>query len=172
MADAGLLQDQRVELIEGEVIEMPPQNNPHFLAIGLLQEALRAAFPPAQYWVRPQGPINLGRKSEPEPDIAVVPGALRDYRDHPTSALLIVEVSDTTLTYDRTRKARLYAQAGIPDYWVLDLVHRQIEVCRSPQQDPAAGTWSYADTRTLTPADTITPLAAPGALIPVADLLP
>jgi Uma2 family endonuclease len=171
MADAGLFQDQRVELIEGEIIDMAPQNNPHMVAIGLTQRALTRAFPESSFWIRIQGPLHLGTDNEPEPDLVIVPGTPRDYQDHPTSALLIVEVSESTLSFDRTRKSRLYAEAGIADYWILNLVDRQLEVCRNPRQD-SAKTWSYADTRTLTPADTISPLAAPTASIRVADLLP
>lgn len=170
MADLGMFEGQRVELIEGEIIEMAPQKSQHFLGISLVQDALRAAFP-SGHWVRAQGPLNLAGGSEPEPDVSVVLGTAREYLDHPTSALLVVEVSETSLSFDRTRKVRLYARAGIPDYWILNVVDRQLEIRRNPRQD-SPNTWSYADTRIFTQADTVSPLAAAHASIPVADLLP
>src|SRR6266853_670905 len=125
MAELGLFDGQRVELVDGEIMQMPPQKNWHFVTIKLVEEALESAFGPG-YWVRTQGPINLGATSEPEPDIAVVAGKPRDYRAHPNAALLVVEVSDTTLAYDRGRKASLYASASIADYWIVNLIDRQL----------------------------------------------
>ncbi len=120
-------------------------------------------------------PIDLGRRTQPEPDAAVVAGQPRDFANHPRNALLIVEVSDTSLNYDRRVKAHLYAQAGFLDYWIVNLVHRQLEVHRNPQPDPDPihkGRFHYADV-TIVPADGFaTPLAAPGARVAVADLLP
>ena len=110
-----------MELIEGEVVDMPPQKNAHYTAILLAQRALERAFGP-NYVVRVQGPLDLGERSQPEPDLAVVPGSPRDYRDHPKTASLVVEVSDSTLVFDRERKARLFAKAGIPEYWIINLV--------------------------------------------------
>ncbi|HZZ42159.1 MAG TPA: Uma2 family endonuclease [Tepidisphaeraceae bacterium] len=170
MADLGLFNEQRVELIEGEILEKAPQKNPHFLTIALVQDALKTAFP-AEFWIRPQGPLHFGDRNEPEPDIAVVRGIPRDFQDHPTTALLIVEVSETTLRYDRGRKARLYARFGIADYWIVNLVDRQLEICRKPIQD-AAGNWSYSEMRTLAADESIAALAAPQVAIAVSDLLP
>jgi Uma2 family endonuclease len=123
---------------------------------------------------RLQAPLHLGPRSAPEPDAAVVPGGPRDYTatGHPTTALLIVEVSDTTLSYDRGRKASLYARAGIADYWILNLV-QQLEVHRWPVPDPTQHyRHGYADVLILTPQDHIAPLAAPKKRVAVADLLP
>lgn len=171
MADLGMFEGQRVELIEGEIINMAPQKSQHFVALDKTQEILRNVFPSPGHWVRAQGPITLADGSEPEPDISVVLGKRSDYPDHPTSAVLLVEVSETTLSFDRTRKVHLYAQAGIPEYWILNLIDRQLEVGRNPRQD-SANSWSYADTRVFTSRETVSPLAAPQASIPVADLLP
>ena len=115
MADLGMFRDQRVELIEGTIVQMPPQKNFHVIGIGLVEQRPRAAFGP-RYWVRIQAPLHLGPRSAPEPDVAVVPGGSRDYTrtGHPTTALLIVEVSETTLAYDRGRKASLYARTRSP----------------------------------------------------------
>ena len=174
MADLGLFRDQRVELIEGTIVQMPPQKNFHVIGIGLVEQAMQAAFGP-RHWVRTQAPLHLGRRSAPESDIAVVPGGPRDYAaaGHPTTALLIVEVSDTTLAYDRGRKASLYARAKIADYWILDLVHRRLEVRRNPVPDVSQHYgWRYQDVLLLGPPDRIAPLAAPKKRVAVADLLP
>jgi Uma2 family endonuclease len=174
MAEAGLFLDCRVELIEGEIVEMPPQKNFHAAAISLTQDALNAAFGPG-HWVRVQMSLDLTPLSVPDPDLAVVPGSPRQVKSaqNPTTALLIVEVSETTLRFDRGRKASLYARAGIADYWIVNLVDRQLEVRRNPVSDgnqPYG--FRYADEMILSPADFVTPLGAPQARISVVDLLP
>lgn len=174
MAELGLFVGQRVELIGGEIIEMPPQRNQHAIATGLVQDALAAAFGPG-VWVRIQMPLHLHRLSAPEPDVAVVAGRPRDYlaTGHPTAARLVAEISDTTLPFDRRFKASLYAAGGIEEYWIVNLVDRRLEVHRRPGPDPrqkyGAG---YADRVALDENESVTPLAAPGARIAVAELLP
>ncbi len=172
LGDLGFFNGKRVELIDGEIIQMPAMKNPHAVSLGLTEDALRRAFGP-KCWVRPQVPLVLGRWSEPEPDLAVVPGGPRDYTDHPTSALLVVEISDTSLWFDRTHKARDYARSGIADYWIVNLVDRQLEVHRQPQRDPARGRrFLYGSRTILTTGNVVSPLAAPHATIAVDDLLP
>src|SRR5262245_54004413 len=117
MAALGLFRHQRVELIEGVIIQMPPMLEPHAAGIEKTRRALEAVFGP-DHWARAQMPLHLRRRSAPYPDIAVVPGGPGDYQTAPTTALLVCEISDTTLTYDRGRKASLYASAGISDYWI------------------------------------------------------
>src|SRR5262249_8990442 len=158
--------------IEGEILVMSPQGGPHVVALGLAEAALDAAFGTG-FWARTRVPLLLGLATDPEPDVAVVPGGPRDYLDHPTTALLVVEVSDTTLAYDRGDKACLYAAAGIADYWVVDLAHRQLIVLRDPRPDPARthGT-VYSSIQSLASGNSVSPLAAPHASIAVADLLP
>src|SRR5262249_3117373 len=132
----------------------------------------RAAFG-VGFWIRTQAVLNLGPESEPEPDLSVVPGGPRDYPEHPKTALLVVEVSDTTLWLDRTRKRPLYASAGLADYWIVNLVDRQVEVHRNPIADSAAPLgFRYADVTIHGPGDFLSPLAAPSARVAVADLLP
>jgi Uma2 family endonuclease len=168
-----LLAGKRVELIEGEIIEMSPVYSPHVTGVMLTDEVLRAAF--GKGWViREEKPLSLGADSDPEPDLAVVPGKLRDYKDaHPTTAALVIEVSESTLGYDRNQKASLYAKAGIADYWVVNLVHRQVEVYRRPIADAAAPYgFSYGELSIFKEGDTVAPLAKPKVKIAVADLLP
>src|SRR5262245_27044206 len=125
MADLCWFQDQRVELIDEEIIERSPQRNQHSVALLLVEEALRAAFGNG-FWIRTQLPLHLASESEPEPDVAVVPGRAREYHEHPTTALLVVEVSDATLGFDSKRKASLYASAHIADYWIVNLADERL----------------------------------------------
>jgi Uma2 family endonuclease len=163
----------QIELLEGLLIVREPQHSPHATATRLVQEALRTAFGPG--WdVRAGLPLALGRLSEPEPDVSVVRGSPRDYRDaHPTYAVVAVEVAGPSLLLDRTRKARIYARAGIPDYWIVNLVSRVLEVYRDPVVlDRTRRRWEYRMVRSLGPDESISPLAAPHARIAVADLMP
>jgi Uma2 family endonuclease len=159
--------DLRAELLDGQIVEkMSPQGSRHTTALRLVTRALEVAFGDGVD-VRAQAPLSAGARSQPEPDVAVVPGSVRDYRDaHPEEALLVVEVADTTLRTDRGRKARIYAQAGFPEYWIVNLPGACLEVHRDPAGD------AYRTKTTLAAGDTVAPLARPGAAIPVADLLP
>lgn len=164
----------RTQLIEGEIIEMPPQKNFHALGISLTHDALRAWFG-AGYWVRVQMSLDLTPLSVLDPDLAVVPGNPRDFKsnDNPTTALLIVEVSETTLRFDTGAKASLYAKAGILDYWVLNLRQNRLEIRRQPVADPTQKYgWGYSSVDLLSPGESASPLALPAANISVRDLLP
>lgn len=166
--------DRRVELIGGEIYEVPPQSNIHANGIEAVAENMRAVFA-GNYWVRVQMPLDLSPYSVPDPDVAVVVGARKTHtgRENPTDAILVVEVSDSSLRDDRTRKMSMYAAAGIRDYWIVNLVDRQLEVYRDYIADPAQPFGVRYDTTTiLRPGDTVSPLAAPTAVIAVADLLP
>lgn len=167
MIDAGVFgPDDRLELLDGEVVEMAPQKSRHATAILLLESALRRAMGEATT-IRVQLPLRISEQSEPEPDIAVVTGSPRDYRDaHPETALLVVEVSETTRAYDRGRKLAAYARAGIPEYWILDVVAETLEICRRPMGE------DYAERRILKAGESVTPQAAPTVTITVIDLLP
>src|SRR6516164_2581693 len=107
LADLGCFDQRRVELIEGEIIEMPVPKPPHVTSVSLTEDVLRIVFG-VGFGIRTQSLLNLGAMSDAEPDISVVPGTPRDYTEHPTGALLVVEVSETTLAYDRGRKGSLY----------------------------------------------------------------
>jgi Uma2 family endonuclease len=174
MIDAGVLTpDDHVELIDGEIITVTPQKSRHATAVRLAEIALRHAFG-EQFDVRSQLPIALDSASEPEPDVAIVAGSPRDYRDaHPSTALLIVEVADASLVFDRTTKASLYARAGIADYWLVNLVDEVIEVHRNPQRSTEAPPgWRYAAVERYSSQDRVAPLAQPDHNILVQDLLP
>ncbi|HEX9940399.1 MAG TPA: Uma2 family endonuclease [Thermoanaerobaculia bacterium] len=156
----------RVELVDGVLYEMSPQNSLHAAGVRAANEALRPVFTEG-YDIRSQFPLALGDDSEPEPDIAVVPGTWGDYIDsHPTTAVLVVEVADSSLYHDRKRKGRLYARAGIPEYWLLNLVKGCLQVYRNPKDGV------YTTRFVLRAGDTVSPLARPEASIPVASLLP
>ena len=162
-----------VELLGGALIVAEPQSGPHYTAIRLVEEALRRAFGP-DWQIRNQGPIALDDESEPEPDVAVAAGSVRDYsREHPARPVLIVEVAASSLSLDRDHKGSLYARAGLADYWIVNLVSRVLEVYREPVPDAAAAFgWRYRSIRTLDVEGAVAPLAAPTAVIRVADLLP
>jgi Uma2 family endonuclease len=174
LVDLGAFQPgERLELVGGALLVRDPQGGPHATAVGLAQDALREAFGTG-WTVRAQSPIALDEESEPEPDIAVVPGHRRDYRGgHPSHPVLIVEVADSSLPLDRREKASLYARARIADYWIVNLVDSILEVYREPVADPDAPYgWHYRSTAILHAGDGVTPLAGSCSTVPVFDLLP
>jgi len=169
-----MFRDARVELIEGKVIAMPPQMEPHAVGVILAGEVMRRAFGEG-FTVRQQMPLQLGNRSKPEPDVAVVTGGPRASLKSgaPAAAALIIEISDATLRHDRGKKALLYARSGFADYWIVNLVDRQLEVHRDPIADPATKRgFRYNSIQVLKPGEAIAPLAAPGASVAVNDLLP
>lgn len=165
VALGGFAPGKRIELIEGELIEIMPQNPPHASAIELAEEVCRRILL-SGFRVRVQLPLRFAT-SVPEPDIAVVEGSLRSFSSsHPTTAALVVEVSDTTLEYDQTTKAMVYAAAGIEDYWIVNLNERTLEVRRQP------GPGGYRSLQTWIETDVVSPLFNPSASVLVKDLLP
>jgi len=162
----------KVELLGGQLCVSEPQNNPHAMAISLGLEVLQKALVPGWH-VRVQLPIALDDESEPEPDLAIVPGGPRDYVDHPSKPALVVEVADSSLALDREHKGSLYARARLPEYWIVNLVDRVLEVYRDPGPDASASYgWAYRAVQNLGATEHATLLAAPTARIAVADLLP
>src|SRR3989449_7061646 len=146
LIDIGVFRaDEPLELLGGELIVSEPQNSAHYTAIGLVEDALRAALEPG-WLVRSQGPIALDDESEPEPDVAVTRGARRSYsRQHPSRPALVVEVAESSLAFYREHKGSLYARAGLDDYWIVNLVDRVLEVYRRPVPDPSAPFgWRYS----------------------------
>lgn len=163
----------RVELLDGVLVAREPQGGLHATAVGLARRALERAFG-SRYHVREEKPVALDDTSEPEPDVVVVRGGLREYRDtHPARPVLIVEVADSSLALDRLRKGGLYARAGLPEYWIVNLLDEVLEVYRDPERTASrrAG-FKYASVRLLKRNATVTPLDAPRTRIRVASLLP
>ena len=169
----GVFQGEPLELIGGQLVVAEPQGSYHASAITRVDYALRAIVPPG-WIVRLQAPVSLDEESEPEPDVAVVPGRPGDYRDsHPAHPALLVEVAESSLELDRTRKGSLYARAGVADYWIVNLVEGVVEVYRDPAPDASAAFryWYRSITR-LAPPASVVPLAFSGERIELADILP
>jgi len=165
IAETGVFDGERVELIEGEVVQMSPIGPAHTVSVHAVFACLLSLLG-EHYFVRMQSPLSLG-DSEPEPDVAVVSGKPGDYREaHPTSAVLAVEVAQSSLDYDRVVKGRLYAQAGIPEYWLVNLEERCVEVYRDPSADRG-----YRFKRIYTPGETFSCLQKPDSPISVETLI-
>jgi Uma2 family endonuclease len=166
---AGIL-DFHYELVAGDIIRTPGQSVPHRHAVMLLTVSLAMAF--GADFVQSQATIDIAPEdhptSEPEPDVAVMNVPMTALTGNPTATqvVLVVEVSDTTLQYDLTVKAGLYARAQIAEYWVVDINNRQLHVHRQPQNGAYRSVVPYPDTAT------VAPLAAPNSPTLVAQLLP
>ncbi|MEM9772115.1 MAG: Uma2 family endonuclease [Cyanobacteria bacterium P01_D01_bin.73] len=161
MVDAGLLAERRVELIDGDIVEMVPEGPEHAGRGETLAMILRRKLGD-RAWIREARPIELAN-SEPEPDIAVVNPAKVPYLSHHPRVediFLVIEISKSTLQTDLTRKRDLYARSGIPEYWVVDLQNRRLEVFRSPNDG------TYQEQRSLeNTGEAIAPIAFPDCLI-------
>lgn len=135
MARTGILaEDERVELVEGEIVRMSPIGRRHVAVVNRLNTLLAAKLRKGVI-VSVQNPIRLGRRSEPQPDIAVLrpnPGFYAEALPEPKDILLIIEVADTTLEMDRNVKLPLYAKAGAPEVWIVDLVGEIVEAYCEP----------------------------------------
>jgi Uma2 family endonuclease len=166
-ADGFFSEDDRVELIEGEIVHMTPIGNAHATAVRRLNDVLTTSLG-RRVLVDIQNPVRLGDWSEPEPDLKLLPRR-EDYYAAATptarDVILVVEVADSTVAYDRSVKGPLYARQGIREYWLLDLPAKVLEVYRRPEPD------GYRDVRRLTRGDSIAPDACPDVVLAVADLL-
>jgi Uma2 family endonuclease len=165
MAEAGILgEDERIELIRGEILAMSPIGPRHCTAVDRFTYLLVTALGP-RAWVRVQGTVRLFPDTMPEPDLAIL--RRRDYSDaHPTPAdiLLVIEVAETSLVYDRGEKAALYAEAGIPEYWVADTQGEVIEVNRESDGQ------RFRQSTRLTGAATVSPVAFPDVVVPLPEI--
>lgn len=167
MEEVGILgEDARTELIGGQIVLKMPQGKSHVLAIRLAVQALRTAFG-AGYDVNAQLPLPLSGHDEPEPDILVLRGDPRDYEDRDpdprSDVALAVEVSASSLAYDRNAKSALYAANGVPEYWIVNLRDRVLEVRRG------AGPEGYAETHVFREGDFVTVGAG---TVAVSDVFP
>ncbi len=168
MAEAGILgEDDRVELIEGEIVAMTPIGSLHAASVTRLNELFSRLVGEAAT-VRIQDPVRLSDLSEPEPDLAVVrrrPTYYAEGHPGPGDVLLLIEVADTSVDYDRSTKARLYGASGIPEYWVVDLPARRLHVYRSPSPE------GYQEEGEAGPSEQIAPGTLPGLSIDLAEIL-
>jgi Uma2 family endonuclease len=163
LVDEGFFLHERIELLDGVIVEMTPQGTRHAGTIQLLTDRLAAALG-ARASLRVQLPFAASETSAPEPDLLVVPPA--DYRrSHPTRAWLIIEVAESTLKKDRQVKVGIYAAAAVPEYWLVDLGAGVIEVRTQPIND------TYADVRVVRPGDRIRLQAFPDVELAVSDVI-
>jgi len=164
--EAGFIPEKRVQLVDGEIYLMLPQNPPHASSVTRVSRLLERAFG-SGFHARIQLPLACGELHDLEPDIAMVKGEPDDYgQEHPRTAALVIEISDSTLAFDRKKKGRAYARALIADYWIVNLIEGCLEVYRQP------GKKGYKPCEVLESDAIVTPLALPKAKIKVADLLP
>ena len=172
----GLWERERLELIEGELISRMGKKRPHVNAMIFVMKWLVDVFGPL--YVIPEAPIDVlpedNPTNEPEPDLVVLKqpcSAWESANPGPADVRLLVEISDTTLAFDLGTKARLYARAGIPEYWVVDVVGRRIVVHREPvHRDP--GTGAFENVASYREGESIAPLSAPGRSFRVDDAFP
>jgi Uma2 family endonuclease len=163
LVELGAFQNERIELLDGLLVPMSPIGPPHCSSVQKLSELL---LPPllgrATVWV--QSPFAAHELSEPEPDLVVTP--LGDYETvHPSEALLVIEVAESSLRQDRGLKRRLYATCGVPEYWIVNLVDRRVEVNTDPRGD------TYGVCRAYAPGESIQLLSFPDLSIAVSDVI-
>lgn len=170
MSELGILDpNERTELVAGQITLMAAKGTPHVLSLRLLSRKLDELLADQSVFVSTQDPIQLDDFSEPEPDLAVVRGTELDYADRhprPEDLCLVVEVADSTLKQDCEIKDKVYAQAKIADYWVVDLKNRQLHVFRDPTPT------GYTSHLILTEPHQVSPLAFPTLTITLASILP
>lgn len=168
MGEVGILhEDDRVELIEGELVAMTPIGSNHSGTINTLNRALVMAVGDRGV-VAVQNPVQLDDLSEPQPDFSILKPRADDYRratPRPDEVLLIIEVADSSLAYDRAVKQALYARHGIPEFWIVNLQANNVEVCRTPVGE------AYGDLSVVERDGTLEPMLLPGAAISAAALL-
>lgn len=168
MAEVGILaEDERVELIEGDLIDMTPIGSRHAGAVSRLTRLLGSAVG-TDAIVSVQNPIRLDRHSQPQPDLALLRPRADFYAEahpQPADVLLIVEVAEASLDYDRDVKIPLYARHGIAEMWLLDVAGRGLTVYRAPGPD------GYGEQRRIVAVESIAPLLLPAAVIDLTGLL-
>lgn len=169
MAEVGVLKrDDRVELLDGQVVEMSPIGNRHSVCVALLTKLFSAQIRDrAEVWV--QNPVQLDDFNEPEPDLALVRAPLDRYlsaKPGPEDVFLLIEVSQTSVDADRTIKMPLYAKAGYPEVWLVDLQRRRVEVQRGPKNG------RYTDVEILKGTAFASPGAFPDIRIDLASIFP
>jgi Uma2 family endonuclease len=177
MAEAGILgEDDRVELVHGEIVEMTPIGSRHHACVMRLNRMLVeycASSEAGHYIVSVQGPLWLDESNEPQPDVAVLKGRADFYEEDlpgAADALLVIEVSDTTLAYDRNVKLPLYAGASVPEAWIVDLGRRRVELYANPAAG-VSGSLSYTSTKSFVEGEEVRSLVLPSLVLPVREIL-
>jgi Uma2 family endonuclease len=167
MAEVGILKPtDRVELIQGEIVQMSPIGRRHVAFVNNLNELLVTRLA-GQAIVSVQNPVVLADDTEPQPDLAILrrrPVPYKESEPATEDVLLLIEVAESSLAYDRSTKLRLYAEAGIPEYWVVDTAAESVEVYRAP------GIGGYQDASRVTGAMTVTPLAFPDIALSLVEI--
>ncbi|HEX5718132.1 MAG TPA: Uma2 family endonuclease [Thermoanaerobaculia bacterium] len=169
VVETGAFEGWKIELVEGVLHDMAPKSTQHTGTVHKILGELRKVSSERPLDVHPQMPLAVSADSLPEPDIAVVPEDPEGdcySAHHPTTAVLVVEVADLSLQYDREVKAAIYARAAIPEYWIVNLVARQLEIHREPTGD------AFRSRSILGPSDQVSPLFAPDVSLPMTRLLP
>lgn len=178
MIEIGVIRpEEHVELIGGEIVRMAPERfamSPqgpfHSGIAGMAPGLLGKLFPSSNFCIRLHSPLRASEEDLPEPDVAVLPGPCRDYQGrYPEKAVLVLEISVTSQQKDRGPKARVYARAGVPEYWVLDVPGRRLEAYQEPSPEGFRLVRFYTDRDTVRPASV--PPSIPGD-VAVGDLLP
>ena len=170
LVDLGGFRGRRVFVHRGELIEMPPMGWRHATALMKITRVLQLQFP--EHIVRIQMPLEVPGDFTPEPDAALFSSPAAFAFPRPTQSLLVIEVSDSSLELDR-EKAGVYAAANVPEYWLLNVVDRQLEVYRNGTPDSASETgFRYADVRALGEGDSIATLIDSSVVIKVGEMLP
>ena len=162
LAETGFFDEERLELLDGVIVEMSPQDPAHSATVARLAELLMRVVPDKQ--VRAHAPFAVSAESLLEPDVAVLPRS-DDEEAHPDVAFLLVEVSNSSLRKDRSLKSKAYARAGVPEYWVVNLVERQVEVRARPIDG------AYSVTSIARPGDTIRVASLGDLVLAVDDFL-
>lgn len=162
LVELGWFEGEPIELLRGMLVTMSPQKWPHAAAVEFFNEQLVLQLA-GRYGVRPQLPFAADDWSEPEPDLAVV-RKNPTLRDHPSEVLLLVEIAHTSLRVDRGLKRTIYAEAGVPEYWIVDLNGMTVEVHTGPERG------SYTSVQTLRDGDVLRPTLLPEVQIRIAEI--
>ena len=170
MVEAGIIQeDERVELVEGEILLMPPMGHPHASGIMRHTRIFASLIVANRVTLLVQAPLPLGEHSAPEPDLALLKFREDDYAGgyaSPEDTLLVIEVAESSLNYDMAVKSQIYGRAGIPEMWVLNLQGDCIERFQEP------GTEGYAQHTVLRRGEKVSPVSLPDVELAVEELLP
>jgi Uma2 family endonuclease len=163
LVELGFFEREHIELIEGVLVQLSPQGMHHVKMVEWLNNKLVRLIDPS-YAVRPGCPFAASDWSEPEPDFTIIRETPGVPDDHPSEVLLLIEVSNTSLRYDRGAKLKVYAKAGIPEYWIIDVNTMTVEVYTEPRDG------RFANKQVLRDGDVLRATLVPGVEIPVADL--